>query len=80
MKKLIVLAAVVSGMAFAGQASACEWMKQAQKPATVVTCEDGTCTAQQPAQEAAATESTPAPAQTAEEPAQPSSTVVASEH
>ena len=80
MKKLIVLTAFLSATAIAGQASACEWMKQAAKPATVVTCEDGSCTAEQPAQEAAASESTPAPAQTAEAPAQPSPTVVASEH
>jgi hypothetical protein len=81
MKKLIALTALVAGLALAQQASACEWMKQAQKPATVVTCEDGTCSAEQPAQEAAATETAPAAQQTAvEEPAQPSPTVVASEH
>jgi len=81
MKKLIVLTAFVSVIAISGQASACEWMKQAARPATVVTCEDGTCTAEQPAQEAATTETAPAAApQTAEEPAPaPSSaTVVAS--
>jgi hypothetical protein len=80
MNKLIVLTALLGGIALTGQASACEWMKQAAKPATVVTCEDGTCTAEQPAQEAAATETAPAAPAALEEPAQPSPTVVASEH
>jgi hypothetical protein len=62
----------------AQQASACEWMKQAAKPATVVTCEDGTCTAQQTQQEAATTETAPAAPQSVEEPAPV--TIVASEH
>jgi hypothetical protein len=70
MKKLVVLATLIAGFALAQQASACEWMHQAAaKPATVVTCEDGTCTAEQPAQEAATTETAPAATQTAEEPA-----------
>ena len=69
MKKLIALTALVAGLALAQQASACEWMKQAAKPATVVTCENGTCTAEQPQQEAATTETVPAAAQPAEEPA-----------
>ncbi len=81
MKKLIALTALVAGLALAQQASACEWMHQAaQKPATVVTCENGTCTAEQPAQEAATTETAPAAAPAAEEPAPAaaSATVVAS--
>jgi hypothetical protein len=81
MKKLIVLTALVAGFALTQQAGACEWMKQAAKPATVVTCEDGTCTAEQPAQEAATTtETAPAAPQVAEEPApaSPTATVVAS--
>jgi hypothetical protein len=84
MKKLVVFAAAVFGLAMAQQANACEWMHQAAKPATVVTCEDGTCTAQQPAQESAqeapapaATETAPAPSQAAEDTA-PASNVVAS--
>ena len=55
MKKLIVLTALVAGIGLAQQANACEWMKQAAKPATVVTCEDGTCTAEQTQAEAATT-------------------------
>jgi hypothetical protein len=80
MKKLIVLTALIAGIGFAQQASACEWMKQAAKPATVVTCEDGTCTAEQPQQEAATTETAPAAPQSAEEPSPASPTIVASEH
>lgn len=82
MKKLIVLAALVSGFALTQQAGACEWMKQASKSQTVATCEDGNCPAeqQQTQAEAAAAESAPASAEAIEEPAQPSPTVVASEH
>jgi hypothetical protein len=78
MKTLIVLTSLAAGLALTQQASACDWMHQAdQKPATVVTCENGTCTAQQPAQEAATTETAPAAPQTAEQPAPASPTVVA---
>jgi hypothetical protein len=78
MKTLIVLTALAAGLALTQQASACDWMHQAdQKPATVVTCENGTCTAQQPAQEAATTETAPAAPQTVEAPAPASPTVVA---
>jgi phage portal protein BeeE len=80
MKKLIVLMALAAGLGLAQQASACEWMKQAAKPATVVTCEDGTCTAEQTQQEAATTETAPAAPQSVEEPAPASPTIVASEH
>jgi hypothetical protein len=80
MKKLIVLTALVAGIGLAQQASACEWMKQAAKPATVVTCEDGICTAEQTQAEAATTETAPAAPQSVEEPAPASPTVVASEH
>jgi phage portal protein BeeE len=80
MKKLIVLMALVAGIGLAQQANACEWMKQAAKPATVVTCEDGTCTAEQTQAEAATTETAPAAPQNVEEPAPASPTVVASEH
>lgn len=80
MKKLIVLTALVAGIGLAQQANACEWMKQAAKPATVVTCEDGTCTAEQTQTEAATTETAPAAPQNVEEPAAASPTVVASEH
>jgi phage portal protein BeeE len=80
MKKLIVLTALVAGIGLAQQANACEWMKQAAKPATVVTCEDGTCTAEQTQAEAATTETAPAAPQNVEEPAPASPTVVASEH
>jgi phage portal protein BeeE len=80
MKKLIVLTALVAGIGLAQQANACEWMKQAAKPATVVTCEDGTCTAEQTQAEAATTETAPAAPQNVEEPAAASPTVVASEH
>jgi hypothetical protein len=82
MKMLIVFATLAAGFAVTQQASACEWMKQAAKPATVVTCEDGTCTAEQTQTLAAAatTETAPAAAQTLEDAARPSPTVVASEH
>jgi hypothetical protein len=80
MKKLIVLMALAAGLGLAQQASACEWMKQAAKPATVVTCEDGTCTAEQTQAEAAAAETAPSAPLTAEEPASVSPTIVASEH
>jgi hypothetical protein len=80
MKKLIVLTALIAGIALAQQANACEWMKQAAKPATVVTCEDGTCTAEETQAEAATTETAPAAPQSVEQPAPISSTVVASEH
>ena len=81
MKKLIVLTALIAGIGLAQQANACEWMKQAAaKPATVVTCEDGTCTAEQTQAEAATTETAPVAPQSAEQPAQPSPTIVASEH
>jgi hypothetical protein len=79
MKKLIVLTALLAGFPLTQQANACEWMKQAAKPATVVTCEDGTCTAEQPQQEAATTETAPAAPQSVEELAPASPTVVASE-
>ena len=78
MKKLFVLTALVAGIALTQQASACEWMKQAAKPATVVTCEDGTCTAEPTQAEAAMTETAPAAPQSVEEPAPASPTVVAS--
>ena len=80
MKMLIVLTALTAGIGLAQQASACEGMKQAAKPATAVTCEDGTCTAEQTQAEAAATETAPAAPQSVEEPASASPTVVASEH
>jgi hypothetical protein len=80
MKKLIVLTALIAGIGLAQQASACEWMKEAAKSATVVTCEDGTCTAEQTQAEAATTETAPAAPQSVEQPAQPSPTIVASEH
>jgi phage portal protein BeeE len=80
MKKLIVLTALMAGIGLAQQANACEWMKQAAKPATVVTCEDGTCTAEQKQAEAATTETAPAAPQSVEEPAPASPTIVASEH
>jgi hypothetical protein len=80
MKKLIVLTALIAGMGLAQRANACEWMKQAAKPATVVTCEDGTCTAEQAQAEAATTETAPAAPQSVEEPASASPTIVASEH
>jgi hypothetical protein len=71
MKTLIVLTGLVAGLALSQQASACDWMHQAdQKPATVVTCENGTCTGEQATQaEAATTDAAPAARQTAEEPA-----------
>jgi hypothetical protein len=83
MTKLIVAAAFVLGVAVSQQASACEWMHQAAKPATVVTCDNGTCTSEQPKQEAAAAETAPAapaaPSQTAtEETAAPASNLMAS--
>jgi len=78
MKTLIVLTALAAGFAVTQPASACDWMHQAeQKPATVVTCENGTCTAEQPAQEAATTETAPAAPQAVKEPAPASPTVVA---
>ena len=82
MKTLIVLTALVAGLALSQQASACDWMHQAeQKPATVVTCENGTCTGKEATQqEAAATETAPAaPAapQMPSEPAPASPTLVA---
>jgi phage portal protein BeeE len=80
MKKLIVLTALIAGIGLAQQANACEWMKQAARPATVVTCEDGTCTAEQTQAEAATTETAPAAPQSVEEPAPASPTVVASGH
>jgi phage portal protein BeeE len=80
MKKLIVLTALVAGIGLAQQANACEWMKQAAKPATVVTCEDGTCTAEPTQAEAATAETAPAAPQNVEEPAPASPAVVASEH
>jgi phage portal protein BeeE len=80
MKKLIVLTALIAGIGLAQQAHACEWMKQAARPATVVTCEDGACTAEQTQAEAATTETAPAAPQSVEEPAPASPTVVASEH
>ena len=58
MKTTFALAFVL-GLAFAQQANACEWMKQAAKPATVVTCEDGTCTAEQTQAEAATAGASP---------------------
>lgn len=80
MRKLVVCAAVVLGIAVAQSASACEWMHQAAKPATVVTCDKGTCSTEQPTQDAAAstTETAPATAQPAEEATAPASSVVAS--
>ena len=79
MKKLIVLTAFLSTIAITGQASACDWMHQAdQKPATTATCEDGSCPADQQAQaEAATTETAPTAPQAAQEPAPASPTVVA---
>ena len=80
MTKLIVAAAFAFGIVGAQQAFACEWMHEASKPATVVICDNGTCTTEQAKQEAATTETTPAaPAapQTAEEPATPSPAIVA---
>lgn len=80
MKKLVVLAAAVLGLAVAQQASACDLMRQVAKPMTVVTCDNGTCTTEQANQEAAATttETAPAPSQAAEETTPPPSNVVAS--
>jgi hypothetical protein len=80
MKKLFVLTALIAGLGLAEQASACEWMKQAATPASVVTCGDGTCTAEQTQQQAATTETAPAAPQTVEETAPASPTIVASEH
>jgi hypothetical protein len=79
MKTLIVLTALAAGLALTQQASACDWMHQAdQKPATTATCENGNCPADQQAQpEAATTETAPAAAQTVEQPAPASPTVVA---
>jgi hypothetical protein len=80
MKKFGVLAAFVLGIAFAQQAGACEWMHQVANPATVVTCDNGTCTTEQATQEAAA-KPEPAPAQTAaDEPATPPATAVLVAH
>jgi hypothetical protein len=78
MKKLIVLTALIAEIGLAPQANACEWMKQAAKSATVVTCEDGTCTAEQTQAAAANTETAPAAPQSVEEPAPASPTIVAS--
>jgi hypothetical protein len=79
MKKLVVLAAFVFGIAMAQQASACDWMHEAAKPATVVTCDNGTCTTEQATQQAATETAPAAPAQTAtEETATPASNLVAS--
>ena len=79
MKTLIVLTALVAGLALTQQASACDWMHQASQPSTTATCEDGNCPADQQAQqEAATTETTPAAPQTVEQPAPASPTVVAS--
>jgi hypothetical protein len=79
MKKLIVLTALAAGLAFMQQASACDWMHQAeQKPATTATCENGNCPADQQAQaEAATTETAPTAPQVVEEPAPASATLVA---
>jgi hypothetical protein len=79
MKTLIVLTALTAGLALTQQASACDWMHQAeQKPATTATCEGANCPADQPAQaEAAATATAPAAPQTVPEPAPASPTVVA---
>jgi hypothetical protein len=76
MKKLVVVTAFLLGVAVTQQASACDWMHQAAKPATVVTCDNGTCTTQQATQQAA-TETAPAAPKTVEEPAPASSTIVA---
>lgn len=80
MKTLIVLTALAAGPALTQQASACDWMHQAeQKPATTATCESGNCPAEQQTQaEAATTETAPAAPQAAQEPAPASPTVVAS--
>lgn len=80
MKKLVVLAAFVFGIATAQQATACDWMHQAAaKPSTVVTCDNGTCTTEQATQEAAATTTTePAPAPSQPTPAATPMTVAAS--
>jgi hypothetical protein len=81
MKTLIALTALLGGLALLQQASACDWMHQAdQKPATTATCENGNCPADQQAQAEAATTETAAPAapQAAEAPAPDSATVVAS--
>jgi len=83
MKTLIMLTSLVAGLALTQQASACDWMHQAdQKPATTATCEDGSCPADQQAhqQEAATTETAPAAPQSVEQPAPASPTVVASDN
>jgi len=76
MNKLIIAMAFGLGVAMTQQAVACEWMHQAAKPATVVTCDNGTCTTEQATQQAA-TETAPAAPQTTEEPAPVSPTIVA---
>jgi len=76
MKKLIIATAFGLGVAMTQQAVACEWMHQAAKTATVVTCDNGTCTTEQATQQAA-TESAPAAPQIADEPAPASPTIVA---
>ena len=77
MKTFIVLTALGAGLALSQQASACDWMHQAdQKPATTATCEGGNCPTEQQ-QEAATTATAPAAPQTVEQPAPASPTVVA---
>jgi hypothetical protein len=76
MKRLLTLTALLAGIAMTQQASACEWMHQAGKPATVVTCDNGTCTSEQATQQAAA-ETAPAAPQPTEQPAPPSPSIVA---
>jgi hypothetical protein len=78
MKKLIVLAALLGGIAITQQASACDWMHEAGKAATVATCDNGTCPTDQQSQEATATAA--AAPQSAEQPAPApaSPTIVAS--
>jgi hypothetical protein len=79
MKKLVVLAAFVSGIAMAQQASACDWMHEAAaKPATVVTCDNGNCTTEQATQQAATTATAPAPQAAPAEQAATPMTVAAS--
>ena len=78
MKKLIVLTALLAGLALTQQASACDWMHEAAQPSTTATCENGNCpAAQQTQQEAATTATAPAASQPVEEPAPASPTLVA---
>lgn len=81
MKKLVVLTALLAGLGFTQQASACEWMHQAAQPSTTASCENGNCASEQATpQETATTETAPAaPSQTVtEETTTPASTLVAS--